>query len=271
MIELKLIGIGTGNIEHLTLQAVRVLKAADLVLIPRKGADKADLAELRREVCAVHGDGTTRLVEFDLPVRDGVERSYLDGVRDWHAAIADVWAGLIATHLPDGGGVALLVWGDPALYDSSLRIAQRLRAAGLALRIEVIPGLSSVQLLTAAHAIPLNTLGAPVLITTGRRLREGGWPAGLDTVVVMLDGGCAFRRLPARDVVIYWAAYLGMPQQLLIAGPLASAGPRIVRARAEARTAHGWIMDSYLLRRGSEAGETGVQEAPEPMPPSPAS
>jgi precorrin-6A synthase len=248
MIELKLIGIGTGNIEHLTLQAVRVLKAAELVLIPRKGADKADLAELRREVCATHLDDATRLVEFDLPVRDGAGRPYLDGVRDWHAAIAGVWADLIATHLPGGGRVALLVWGDPALYDSSMRIAQRLQAAGLALRIEVIPGLSTVQLLTAAHAIPLNTLGAPVLITTGRQLKASGWPAGLDTVVVLLDGACAFQHLPAEDLAIYWAAYLGMPQQLLISGPLASTGPCIVRARAEARRAHGWIMDSYLLR-----------------------
>lgn len=249
MVELKLIGIGTGNVEHLTFQAVRVLGDADLVLIPRKGADKADLAELRRAICAAHAGDATRLVEFDLPVRDGGAPVYLDGVQAWHDAIAAVWAERIATHLPGGGRVALLVWGDPALYDSSLRIAQRLRAAGLALRVEVIPGLSSVQLLTAAHAIPLNTLGAPVLITTGRRLTAGGWPAGLDTVVVMLDGACAFQHLPDQDLFIHWAAYLGMPQQLLIAGPLVDAGPRIVRARAEARRAHGWIMDSYLLRR----------------------
>jgi len=249
MIELVLIGIGTGNPEHLTLQAIGALNRADLILIPRKGADKADLADLRRLICATHLNGPAQLVEFDLPVRDSAAPRYLAGVHDWHAAIAAAWAQQIAAHLPQGGRVALLVWGDPSLYDSSLRIAAQLQADGMALRVEVIPGLTSMQLLTAAHAIPLNTLGAPVLITTGRQLREGGWPAGLDTVVVMLDGACAFQTLPPERLHIYWAAYLGMPHQVLMEGPLASTGPRILTARAAAREAHGWLMDIYLLRR----------------------
>jgi precorrin-6A synthase len=248
-IELMLIGIGTGNPEHLTLQAIGALNRADVILIPHKGPDKADLADLRRTICATHINGPARLVEFDLPVRDSTAPRYLEGVHDWHAAIATTWAQQIATHLPQGGKVALLVWGDPSLYDSSLRIAGQLQTAGMALHVEVIPGLSSVQLLTAAYAMPLNTLGAPVLITTGRQLREGGWPVGMDTVVVMLDGTCAFQTLPPERLHIYWAAYLGMPQQLLMAGPLASTGPRIVTARAEAREQHGWTMDIYLLRR----------------------
>ena len=249
LIELMLIGIGTGNPEHLTLQAIGALNRADLILIPRKGADKAELADLRRTICATHLDGPARLVEFDLPVRDSAAPGYLQGVHDWHAAIAAAWSREISGHCPQGGRVALLVWGDPSLYDSSLRIAAQLQAAGMALRVEVIPGLSSVQLLTAAHAIPLNTLGAPVLVTTGRQLRESGWPTGMDTVVVMLDGACAFQVLPPAQLHIYWAAYLGMPQQLLMAGPLASTGPRNLTARAAARDQHGWIMDIYLLRR----------------------
>lgn len=249
MVLLSLIGIGTGHLQHLTLQAIHALQAADLVLIPRKGPDKADLADLRRAICTAHARAPTQIVEFDLPQRVTEATPYLDGVNAWHDAVAATWAGLIAAHRPQGGKVALLVWGDPALYDSSLRIADRLRAGGLELRTEVVPGLSSVQLLTAAHAIPLNTLGAPVLITTGRHLRDHGWPTGVDTVVVMLDGQCAFQVLPPGEFTIHWAAYLGMPQQLLLAGPLASTGPRILQARAAARAAHGWIMDIYLLRR----------------------
>ncbi len=251
MIELLLIGIGTGNPEHLTLQAIAALNRADLVLLPRKGADKADLADLRRTLCTTHLRGPAQVVEFDLPVRDSRTPTYLDGVHDWHAAIAATWAQLITTRRPQGGCVALLVWGDPSLYDSSLRIAERLKAEGLALRVEVIPGLTSLQLLTAAHAIPLNALGASVLITTGRQLRGSGWPAGVDTLVVMLDGHCAFQTLPPAGLHIHWAAYLGMPQQRLLAGPLDTAGPRILALRAEARAEHGWLMDIYLLRRGA--------------------
>ena len=44
---LKLIGIGTGNPEHLTLQAIREMRTCDLILIPRKGEEKGELAALR--------------------------------------------------------------------------------------------------------------------------------------------------------------------------------------------------------------------------------
>ncbi|MFD1913161.1 precorrin-6A synthase (deacetylating) [Halodurantibacterium flavum] len=247
MTELLLIGIGTGNPDHLTLEAVSALRSAEIVLLPRKGADKADLADLRRMICERHLSAQGQVIEFDLPRRDA-SGDYLPGVRDWHEAIARIWAGLLAGH--PASRVALLVWGDPSLYDSSLRIAGRLREAGSELTIRVVPGITSLQMLTAAHGIPLNTLGAPFLVTTGRRLREGGWPEGVDTVAVMLDGECSFAHLPGDGLHIWWGGYVGMPQQILIAGPLGEAGPRIIAAREAARAEHGWIMDIYLLRRG---------------------
>jgi len=246
--ELLLIGIGTGNPEHLTLQAIRALNRADLVLIPRKGKDKADLAELRRAICAEVLENPAVLAEFDMPVRDPATPDYLARVNDWHDAIAARWAETIAAH-PGAKVVALLVWGDPALYDSTLRIAARLPEA----KVTVIPGLMSPQVLAAAHGIPLNDLGAPFLVTTGRRLREGGWPEGVDTLVVMLDGEASFQTLPPEGVAIWWGAYVGMANQITDSGPLAEAGPRILAARAAARAAHGWIMDIYLLRRAQAA------------------
>ncbi|NUB46778.1 precorrin-6A synthase (deacetylating) [Fertoebacter nigrum] len=245
MTHLLLIGIGTGNPEHLTLQAIRALNRADLVLIPRKGADKADLADLRRAICAeVITNPATRLVEFDLPTRDPATPGYIARVNDWHDAIATVWAETIAR---EGGQiVALLVWGDPSLYDSTLRIAARLEPAP---RITVIPGITSMQALTAAHAIPLNALAAPFLVTTGRQLRDHGWPAGVDTLVVMLDGECSFQSLPPEGVTIWWGAYVGMAEEIIRHGPLGTTGPDIITTRAAARAAHGWIMDIYILRR----------------------
>src|SRR4029077_10160612 len=122
-------------------------------------------------------------------------------------------------------------------------------------RVRVIPGITSIQALTASHAIPLNEIGAPFLVTTGRRLRDAGWPAGADTLVGMLDGDCAFQHVDPADVTIWWGAYVGMPQEITLAGPLAETGPRILKVRAEARENHGWIMDVYLLRRKSGAAE----------------
>jgi precorrin-6A synthase len=248
VIDLHLIGIGTGNPDHLSRAAIDAMNAADLILLPHKGARAADLIELRRDICAAVLTGATRVVEFDLPERDPAA-PYLDAVDDWHGAIARVWAAQIAAHLPDGGRLALLVWGDPSLYDSTLRIAARLQADGLTMRISVVPGITSLQALTAAHAIPLNTLAGAVTVTTGRLLRDGGWPAGTDTVAVMLDSGGAFTGLDPAGVRIWWGAYLGMPQQALIAGLLVDVGPAILAKRAALRAAHGWIMDTYLLRR----------------------
>jgi precorrin-6A synthase len=248
VIHLDLIGIGTGNPDHLTRAAERAMRAADLILLPRKRADAADLLDLRRALCAEVLTDTTRVVVFDLPER-AADGPYLGAVRDWHDAIAAAWGGAIATHLPAGGRLALLVWGDPSLYDSSLRIAARLRRGGMALTVTVVPGITSLQALTAAHAIPLNTLAAPVLVTTGRRLRASGWPADIDTLAVMLDGDCAFTTLDPAGVTIWWGAYLGMPQQSLAAGPLADTGAAIVARRTALRADHGWIMDTYLLRR----------------------
>ena len=248
MIDLHLIGIGTGNPDHLTRAAIAAMNAADLILLPRKGDAKSDLIDVRRALCAEVLTGQTQVIAFDLPDRDP-DAPYRDAVDQWHDAIADAWAAQITAYLPNGGRLALLVWGDPSLYDSTLRIADRLRAGGMAMTVTVIPGITSLQALTAAHAIPLNEINAPVTITTGRQLRTQGWPAGVDTIAVMLDGECSFTQIAPEGVTIWWGAYLGMPEQLCISGQLRQVSAQIQQERQAARAAHGWIMDTYLLRR----------------------
>ncbi len=246
MIHLHLIGIGTGNPDHLTRQAIKALNEVDLVLIPRKGG-KSDLAELRRSICSqVITNPATLLAEFDLPQRDASNPDYSPSVETWHDAIAAVWRSTLQAH-PKARTAALLVWGDPSLYDSSLRIAARLGA-----QVTVIPGITALQALTAAHAIALNDIGQPVTITTGRQLTDHGWPANVTTLAVMLDGNCAFQTLDPTGLSIWWGAFVGMPEQVLYSGPVAEIGPKIIAARAAARAAHGWIMDIYLLRRTIE-------------------
>ncbi len=243
MPELWLIGIGTGNPAHVTLEAQAALREAALVMVPRKGPDKADLAELRHRILADSGSSAP-VAEFDMPVRDE-SLPYAERVTRWHDEITCIWAETIDAAQPQGP-IALMVWGDPGLYDSTLRIAARLAPRP---RLRVVPGITALQALTAAHAIPFNTVNGAVTVTTGRRLRDHGWPKGAETVAVMLDGECSFQHLPPKGLHIWWGGFLGMAEQVLDAGPLAEAGPRIVASRAEARARHGWIMDTYLLRR----------------------
>lgn len=246
--QIRVIGIGTGDPEHLTLQAVRALSDVDAVFVLDKRAETADLVEIRKRICAAHIRNPHRVVTVDDPPRERHPANYGATVEAWHAARAERLETAFAAELEAGQVGAILVWGDPALYDSTLRILDRIASRGrLALSYAVIPGLSSVQVLAARHGVPLNAIGGPVLITTGRRL-AAGWPEGADSVVVMLDGDPRFAHLDP-DLTIYWGAYLGSPDEILLAGRLGTVGDEIRRVRAEARARHGWIMDIYLLRR----------------------
>lgn len=245
--QLFLVGIGTGNPEHLTLQAIRALNEVDVILIPRKGESKAELAELRRDICSkVLTNPLTRIVEFDLPTRDAALTDYVKRVENWHDCIAHIWAEALAQTQNPKEKVALLVWGDPSLYDSTLRIAARLTPTP---KITVIPGITSLQGLTAAHAIPLNDLAAPFTVTTGRQLRDNGWPAGSNRIAVMLDGECSFQNIPQQNIQVWWAAYAGMPQETILSGSLAQTSPLIIETRKILRAKYGWIMDIYILER----------------------
>lgn len=235
-----IVGIGTGNPEHLTVQAINALNRADRLFIPDKGAGKADLADLRRDIIARYvTNPASQSVGYSVPKRDAANPDYGAGVDHWHAALAEIFTGLLAD-VPENGAGAFLVWGDPGLYDSTIRIVERLRDR---FAVEIIPGITAIQALTAAHGIALNRIGEPVHITTGRRLS-----AVTDDTVVMLDGQTAFLEAdPALH--IFWGAYLGTPDEITIAGRLGAVREQIVVTRKAARERHGWIMDTYLLRK----------------------
>jgi precorrin-6A synthase len=240
---IHVIGIGAGNPEYLTVQAIEALNDTDVFFAMDKGEAKNDLVGLRREICArfIREPGY-RFVELPDPPR-AKNADYRTAVSDWHAARARIWATAIVTELGPGGVGAFLAWGDPSLYDSTLRILDAV-AVDTDLSYDVIPGITAIQALTAAHRIPLNAVGEPVLITTGRQLRAHGLSG---SAIVMLDGECSFRECPP-DTRIWWGAYLGTSNELLVAGTVGEVGKRISALRAEARARHGWIMDTYLLR-----------------------
>ncbi|QDZ09557.1 precorrin-6A synthase (deacetylating) [Devosia ginsengisoli] len=235
-----IVGIGSGNPEHLTMQAINALNRADVLFIPDKGADKADLAALRRDIVARYvTNRASRMVPYSVPRRDAANPDYGAGVDAWHAALAEIFRSLLA-EVPDNGAGAFLVWGDPGLYDSTIRIVERLRADHA---VEIIPGISAIQALTAAHGIALNRIGEPVHITTGRKLG-----AVTDDTIVMLDGQTAFLNADP-NLDIFWGAYLGTPDEITVAGRLGDVRDKIVATRKAAREQHGWIMDTYLLRK----------------------
>lgn len=247
MRKLSIIGIGAGNPDYLTVQAINALKTLDVVFLIDKGSEKSDLTALRTEICERYiANKAFRIVAAEDPSRDRSPRHYESAVADWHAKRAAIYERMIREELADGQRGAFLVWGDPCLYDSTLRIVDQVAAIGtVAFEVEVIPGITSIQALAARHKIPINRIGKPVLITTGRKLAE---QQPCDTVV-MLDGGCAFAAVEDDDVDIFWGAYLGTADEILASGPLHECKDEIQKIKTDARARHGWIMDTYLLRK----------------------
>ncbi|MEU1275151.1 precorrin-6A synthase (deacetylating) [Streptomyces sp. NPDC005799] len=253
MRKIHVIGIGAGDPDQLTLQAVRALRDTDVFFVLDKGEVKSDLTRLRRDMLQAHlPDGTSyRVVEARDPDRDRAAggAAYSPAVGDWRSARAGIYERLIAEELGEEETGAFLVWGDPSLYDSTIGILEEVLERGAVdFAFDVVPGISSVSALVARHRTGLNRVARPVQITTGRRLAEG-FPEGVDDVVVMLDAHQTFRQYADQDIDIYWGAYIGTPDEILASGPIAEAAPRIERLRAEARERKGWIMDTYLLRR----------------------
>jgi precorrin-6A synthase len=250
MRKLFIIGIGAGDPEQVTVQAIKALNAVDVFFVMDKGGEKDDLVRLRKEICERYiEDRSYRIVEARDPPRPRSETAYAAGIEDWYEARAAIYEQMIGEELgPDGRG-GFLVWGDPAFYDSTIRIVERIAARGrVAFDYESIPGISSIQALAARHRTTLHGIGEPLLVTTGRRL-AAGLPEGIDNAVVLLDADGAFKAIEDDGIDIYWGAYVGSADEILRAGRLREVKDEIERTRSDARARKGWIMDTYLLRR----------------------
>ncbi|GAC80210.1 precorrin-6A synthase (deacetylating) [Gordonia malaquae] len=245
---LRVIGIGPGGPRQITLEAVDAIAATDVFLILDKGDRTAELTAARTRMLDEHARADHRVVVVPDPPRDRDPVDYEAEVRRWHSARVDAIGAALDENLAEGGSAAILVWGDPALYDSTLRITDRLVEQRDDLTVEVIPGVTSASALTAAHGIVAHGVGEPITTTTGRRLATT--PDGADlNQIVMLDSALAFRETASPDDVVYWAAYVGTDDQILVSGRVGDVTDEIVAKRAEARERLGWIMDIYLLRK----------------------
>src|SRR6201994_2770069 len=241
-----IIGIGAGNPDYITVQAINALNEVDVFFVMDKGREKGDLVRLRKEICERYiKNRSYRTIEVRDPERDRTASSYESGVKAWHEQRAEVYERLIGQELGKEECGAFLVWGDPSLYDSTLRIIDQIIARGtIAFEYEVVPGITSIQALAARHKITLNRIGRSIHITTGRKISEG-LPDDIDDVVVMLDADCSFKTIEDSNIDIFWGAYVGTKDEILLAGRLNDVMDEIQRVRANARDRHGWVMDTY--------------------------
>jgi precorrin-6A synthase len=243
------VGIGAGDPDLVTVEALEALRAVDVVVGFDKGDRAAELRAVRDVVLERAQAGRPCRVVDIVDARRDESVGYSAAVSAWHGGRAEALERALLDEVADGEVAGMLVWGDPSLYDSTLRVLDEVNAHGAVhVRVRVIPGVSSLHVLTARHGIALHEVGGSVLITTGRRLRAG-MPDGVDDVVVFLDAECSFTGLRGLGWRIYWGAFLGMADEELVEGPVDEVADRIVELRDELRTRHGWVFDLYLLRR----------------------
>lgn len=253
-VKVRILGVGMGP-QHVTPEVAHALRTADYVLAAEKSGDDQLLA-LRRAIVQAHPgpQGPLEVVAVPDPKRDrsaGMDtRGYEAAVTDWHQARADSYAAVLRQR---AGTAAVLVWGDPSLYDSTIRIVEKVRDLlspnSVDLEFDVLPGVSAPQLLAARHRMVLHEVGRPVHITTGRRLQEAV-AAGLDNIVAMLNPSperLDFTGL--HDWTMWWGANLGADGERLLAGRVGDVLPQVADARAAAKAKNGWVMDLFLVRK----------------------
>lgn len=236
----RVLGVGMGP-RHLTPEVAEALRGCDYVIAAEKRDDDGLLAARK----AIAGDFGVEVIAVTDPERDRNDPAdYPAAVKAWHEARVTAYEEVLREH---GGTAAFLVWGDPSLYDSTIRIVEQL-AERLPIDYDVLPGIGAPQLLAARHRIVLHAVGQPVHVTTARRLREAV-DAGQTNIVVMLGGSLDVDGLDGLDGwSIWWGANLGDGSEELVAGRLGDVRGALEAARARAKANAGWVMDVYLLR-----------------------
>ncbi len=134
------VGVGPGDPELVTVKGVRLMRAADVVLVPVLGLDETGRAEatVRAHVPAER----VRRVVFALNDRDGLTPR--------RTAAWDEAAREVAERFAAGASlVAFATIGDPNLYSTFSYLAQTVAAADPTVEIETVPGITAMQDLAA--------------------------------------------------------------------------------------------------------------------------
>lgn len=204
------VGVGPGDPELVTVKGIRILRAADVVLVPVMGEDVPGRAEatVRAHVEAAR----IRKVVFALT--ESAPRARREDA--WDAAAAAVVAAF------DGGAatVAFATLGDPNVYSTFTYLAASVRALRPDVVVETVPGITAMQDLAARSATVLcegsESLALLPLTAGLDRFREA--LAAADTVVAYKGGRllpemlAAVREAGRLDDAVYGAA-LGLPDE----------------------------------------------------------
>jgi precorrin-2/cobalt-factor-2 C20-methyltransferase len=132
------LGVGPGDPELLTLKALRLLRAADVVAYPAPERGES----FARSIVAQWLEGSRPEIALRFQMRPGPPPE----------AVYDAAAAALSVQLDGGRDVALLCQGDPLFYGSFVELLARLAGH---FPVEIVPGVSSLTAGAAAAGRPL--------------------------------------------------------------------------------------------------------------------
>lgn len=240
MKKIYLIGIGPGDPKYLTVEAIETIRKLNVFLVPLKKGGKQELTDIRERIIDYcHPDRDYKLIKLDFPERKK-SSPYEKSVKQWR----DQKTEIILKALENIEEAGLLVLGDPSLYDGHIDIMLELKKH-ISLEFEIIPGISSIQILSARHKISLSKIAGSVILTTPRGLKK--IKDLNDNIVVLLDNYETFKLFKEKNPKIYWGAYLGTEKESIYSGQLHQCIEQLIDLRRRLKKENGWIMETYLL------------------------
>ncbi|MCW4005329.1 MAG: precorrin-2 C(20)-methyltransferase [Candidatus Bathyarchaeota archaeon] len=140
------IGVGPGDPELLTVKAVKALKTADVICVPKPHEDKPSMALGMIKPVLRERRTPPQLLELVFPM----SKDELNVKKLWTKNAA-----IIAESTKAGKTLAFITLGDPMLYSTFLYLYERLKETHPELELEIIPGVTSVTAAAASARLPL--------------------------------------------------------------------------------------------------------------------
>jgi precorrin-2/cobalt-factor-2 C20-methyltransferase len=219
------VGVGPGAPDLITLRALDVARRVPVLALPR---------------ASDYGPSQAwRILEPTLGPVPGQERLFLtfpmSRARDpaVHNAAWDVALAAIGARLGAGQDVAFVSEGDPSLYSSFIYLAEAARERWPDVRVEVVPGVTSVTAVPAVAGLPLadGRERLAILPATYGVDDLRGVLRAFDTIVLMKIGGNLGRVTEALEGE-------GLIERAVLVSRATMAEQRIIRDLRTAREHH---------------------------------
>jgi precorrin-2/cobalt-factor-2 C20-methyltransferase len=151
------LGVGPGDPELITVKAFRKLKESAVVAYPKKQRGSKSYAQ--KIIDAYFKPEEKELIGLVFPMTK--DQGILD--KKWNETVESVWE-----KLQQGKDVAFVTEGDPLLYSTFIHMMRLMQERYPEVKIEIVPGISSINGAASRLGIPLADGDEQVAIVPAR-------------------------------------------------------------------------------------------------------